>query len=100
MKFFLITGDRDALTGMQLAGIEGVYTDDAEQAEAELKKAAEDESIGIILVTDRIAKQCAETVKDIKINRVTPLLVEIPNSDQNERPENSIMKIVHDAIGV
>ena len=100
MKFYLISDDFDALTGMHLAGIEGELVSDKEEAEAALKKAKDNETIGILLITDSIASLCPETVQEIKLKCNTPLLVEIPGSDGQARPADSIMKIVHDAIGI
>ena len=100
MKFYLISDDRDALTGMHLAGIDGEYCEGAASAEKAMMQAGENKEIGILLITDSIAAACEQTVSNIKLNYSTPLLVEIPNSDGKERPGDSIMKIVHDAIGV
>ena len=82
------------------AGIDGKYCDSPERAKEAMLDALKDESIGILLITDSIADALAQTVSDIKLNYTTPLLVEIPNSDSPERPHDTIMKIVHDAIGM
>ena len=100
MKFYLISDDSDALTGMHLAGINGELVSSKEEAEAALKKVLKDETIGIILVTDSISLLCPETIEEIKLKCKTPLLVEIPNSDGSTRPGDTIMKIVNDAIGM
>lgn len=100
MKFYLISDDKDTLTGMHLAGIEGEFVENYSDAEAAIKKAVNNENIGIILITDNIAVNCSETVSNIKINCKSPLLVEIPNSDGSPRPKDFIMKVVHEAIGM
>ena len=100
MKFYLISDDRDTLTGMHLAGIEGKFCEKIEDAEQAMLEATKDDSIGILLITDSIATAFPETVSNIKLNYSTPLLVEIPNSDNTERPVDSILKIVHDVIGI
>ena len=100
MKFYLISDDKDTLTGMHLAGIEGEFVENYEAAEIALKKAIKYDNVGIILITDNIAKNCAPTVTEIKLDSHSPLLVEIPNSDNEKRPTDSIMKIVHDAISI
>lgn len=100
MKFYLISDDRDALTGMHLAGIDGEYCDTPQSAEAAMLKALENKNIDILLITDSIADALPQTVSHIKLNYTTPLLVEIPNSDSPERPHDSIMKIVNEAIGM
>lgn len=100
MKFYLISDDRDALTGMHLAGIEGEYCDNMQNARQAMLEAIKNKDIGVLLITDSIAQACPETVSDIKINCVTPLLVEIPNSENPQSKNDSIMKIVHDVIGI
>ena len=100
MKFYLISDDKDALTGMHLAGIEGEFVENYSAAEEALKNAVKDENIGIILITDSIALNCPQIVSDIKLNCKSPLLVEIPNSNGSPRPKDYIMKIVHEAIGM
>lgn len=100
MKFYLISDDRDTLTGMHLAGIDGEFVENYEEAQTALKKATKYDNVGIILITDNIAAHCAETVAQIKIDSSSPLLVEIPNSNGESRPADSIMKIVQEAIGI
>ena len=100
MKFYLISDDADALTGMHLAGIPGELISSKQEAEIAFKKVLEDETVGILLVTDSVALMCPEIIQEIKLKFKTPLLVEIPNSDGSARPGDTIMKIVHDAIGL
>ncbi|MBR0413996.1 MAG: V-type ATP synthase subunit F [Clostridia bacterium] len=100
MKFFVISDDRDTLTGMHLAGIEGKFCEKIEEAEQAMLEATKDSSIGILMITDSIAAAFPETVSHIKLNYSTPLLVEIPNSDGADRPNDSILKIVHEVIGI
>lgn len=99
MKFFLISNSHDALTGMRLAGIEGVFAKTKEQAEAEISKCLEDESIGIVMITESLAAGCTELIDSIKLGRSTPLIVTVPGS-KDEQSENSIMRYVHEAIGI
>lgn len=100
MKFYLISDDRDTLTGMHLAGIEGEFVENYEDAKTAIKKAVKYENVGIILITDSIAAHCADIVTQIKIDSSSPLLVEIPNSSGDSKPTDSIMKIVQEAIGL
>ena len=100
MKFYLISDDKDALTGMHLAGIKGEFVGSAEEARAAIMRMADNPEIGILLITDSIACACPETVSEMKLGRKEPLLVEIPNSDGSARPADSIVRIVHEAIGM
>ena len=100
MKFYLISDDRDTLTGMHLAGIEGKYCEDMKTAEKEMLEATKNEEIGILLITNTIAAACPETVSNIKLNYTTPLLVEIPGSNDSQQSADNIVKIVQDIIGI
>ncbi|NMA79555.1 MAG: ATP synthase subunit F, partial [Clostridiales bacterium] len=54
MRFFLISDNVDTLTGMRLAGIEGVIVHEADEVNAALDKAVADENIAIILMTQKL----------------------------------------------
>ncbi len=99
MKFRLITDSRDALTGMRLAGIEGVYADTAESAERELKACVDDKDTGIILVTENIASACTELIDSMKLGESGTLVVTVPGS-KNEQSGDNIMRYVREAIGI
>ena len=100
MKFFLISDNVDTKMGMRFAGIEGVVVHEAEEVCRELNKAMEDESIAVILMTEKLVSLCPDIVYDLKLNRRQPLIVEIPDHHGNGRTKDSITKYVQDAIGV
>lgn len=100
MRFFLISDNRDTATGLRLAGIEGVIVHEEAQVRTELKKAMDDESVGVILMTEKLIGLCPELVYDLKLNRTRPLIVEIPDRHGNGRAKDSIERYVRDAIGV
>ncbi len=99
MKFFLISDSHDALTGMRLAGIEGIFAKTKEQAEGEIGKCLDDESIGIVLITESLASSCAELIDSIKLGRSRPLIVAVPGSKSGSG-ENSIIRYIQEAIGL
>ena len=99
MKFMLITDSQDALTGMRLEGIEVVLIHSAQEAEAEIKKCSDNESIGVVLLTEGAAKLCAETVDAIRLGSSRPLIVTVPGS-ADEKSEDNIMRCVREAIGI
>ena len=99
MKFKLISNSHDALTGMRLAGVEGVFAKTAQQAEEELKKCVEDDSIGVILITESLAATCPELIDSLKLGESGTLVVTIPGS-RNEQSHDNIMRYVREAIGI
>ena len=100
MRFFLISDNSDTATGLRLAGIEGIIVHEEDEVRTQLQKAMEDESIGVILMTEKLIGLCPELVYDLKLNRSHPLIVEIPDRHGNGRAKDSIERYVREAIGV
>lgn len=100
MRFWLISDNHDTAMGMRLAGIEGVIVHEPDEVQKALKEAADQEDIGVLLVTERLVALCPDLVYDIKMNRHRPLIVEIPDRHGDGRSEDSITRYVREAIGV
>lgn len=100
MKFYLISDNVDTKMGMRFAGIPGVVVHKEEEVREELTKAMEDESIAVILMTEKLVSLCPDIVYDLKLHRKKPLIVEIPDRHGNGRTKDSITRYVQDAIGV
>jgi len=97
---FLISDNVDTRTGMRLAGIEGVVVHERREIEDALNAAIQDESIGIILITELLAERVEDLIRDYKLNRSKPLIVEIPDRHGTRRPADYIMRYVNEAIGL
>lgn len=100
MKFYLISDNIDTATGLRLAGIEGTVVHEDWEVEHALRSAMADESVGIILMTERLVSLCPELVYDLKLTVSRPLIVEIPDRHGNGRAKDSISRYVREAIGV
>ena len=100
MKFFLISDNIDTKMGMRIAGIEGVVAHTAEEVSKALSDAADDEEIGVVLMTEICAKLCQKKVYDIKLNRRRPIIVEVPDRHGDSDVIESISRYVEEAIGI
>lgn len=100
MKFFLVSDDRDTVTGLRLAGIEGVFSQSEQTASEELDKAMNDADVGIVLITHGVYEMCRETIDNFKVSVTSPLIVEIPDSKNTDGNTGNIMEYVNNAIGV
>ncbi|WP_040198006.1 V-type ATP synthase subunit F [Candidatus Soleaferrea massiliensis] len=100
MKFFLISDNVDTQVGMRLAGIEGVVVHEEHEVVGALTKACDDEQIGIILMTKKLIDLCPDMIYDMKLNRKSPLIVEIPDRHGEGQVSDSILQYVREAIGV
>ncbi|HCB99801.1 MAG TPA: ATP synthase subunit F [Ruminococcaceae bacterium] len=100
MRFYLISDNMDTLVGMRLAGIEGTVVHEKKEVEKSLQKAMDSSDIGIVLMTEKLVALVPDMVYDLKLNRKTPLIVEIPDRHGSGRAKDSITRYVRDAIGV
>lgn len=100
MKIFLISDNVDTLTGMRLAGVEGVVVHEEEELREALQKAIRDKENGIILLTEKFGRDFPETVTNIRINTNMPLIIEIPDRHGTGRRPDFITSYVSEAIGL
>ena len=100
MKFFLISDNIDTLMGMRLSGIEGVVVHEKHEVKSALNQALSDSEIAVILITQKLVTESSELVYDLKLNRKTPLIIEIPDRHGTGRKKDFITSYVNEAIGL
>lgn len=100
MKMFLISDNVDTYTGMRLAGVEGVVVHEEEELKEELARVVNDGETGIVLLTEKFGRDYPEVVNRVKLERRTPLFVEIPDRHGTGRAKNFITDYVSQAIGL
>lgn len=100
MKMYLISDNVDTLTGMRLAGIDGVVVHKVEEINTELDKILEKKDVGVLLLTEKINQLVEKRIIDIKLNYQTPLVVKIPDRHGTSSGIDSITRYVSDAIGL
>lgn len=100
MKMYLISDNVDTLTGLRLAGIEGVVAHKEKEVNDALLYVVSCSDIGILLITEKLAKQFPEFIKEIKLKYDKPLIVEIPDRHGSGRSKDFITSYVSDAIGL
>lgn len=100
MKFYCVSDNIDTQMGMRLAGIEGVVVHEAEETQAALRAAFADETIGIVLVTQKLSHLCYDLIYDYKLHQKYPLIVEIPDRHGDSSIGENITRYLNEAIGV
>ncbi|MGN1108253.1 MAG: V-type ATP synthase subunit F [Oscillospiraceae bacterium] len=100
MKFYLISDNIDTQMGMRLAGIEGVVAHTEPEVTAALDAAFEDESVAVVLMTEKLVKLCHDRVYELKLSRTRPLIVEIPDRHGNSSVSEAISRYVGEAVGI
>ena len=99
MKFFLITDNIDAATGMRLAGIESKTVNSTDECGDALSDAVKNTENGIILITQGLYEKCADMIDEVKKSVTVPLITEIPDNG-SEFKSDAITRYVIDAIGI
>lgn len=100
MKMYLISDNVDTLTGMRLAGIDGVVVHEAREVEEQLDKILKDREVGVLLITEKLGAMVGKRIEYIKLNYQTPLIVLIPDRHGSDQGLDSITKYVREAIGL
>lgn len=100
MKMYLISDNIDTLTGMRLAGIEGVVVHEREEFRAAMEKACADPDIAVLLLTEKFGRDWPELVNGEKMNHRTPLIIDVPDRHGTGRRKDFITGYVNEAIGL
>ena len=100
MRMYLISDNHDTLTGMRLAGVEGVVVHTRPQLREALAGAIEDPQNGVILLTEKFGREFPDLIDEVRLNRRMPLLVEIPDRHGTGRSPDFITSYVNEAIGL
>ncbi len=100
MRIYLISDNMDTATGLRLVGIEGAVVHTRAELKAQLDIVMNDLSIGIVIIMEKLSKQFPDVIKEIKLTRKLPLIVEIPDRHGTGRGKDFLMEYVRDAIGV
>ena len=95
MKMYLISDNIDTLTGMRLAGVEGMVVHERQELKEALDKVLADKSIGIILLTEKFGREFQEIIDNVKLERKLPLIVEIPDRHGTGRKADFITSYVN-----
>lgn len=94
-----VIGDENTVTGFALIGIEGEEVTTEQEARTALHRAIEREGVEIVLVTEGWAASMRETVDELKMTRMHPLVLEIPG-EGTEAGGRSLRELVQQAVGI
>ncbi|MBU5590700.1 V-type ATP synthase subunit F [Clostridium sp. MSJ-4] len=100
MKSFLISDNIDTFVGMKMAGIDGLVLHQREEVIKKIEDLRNDKEIGIIIITEKIGLLINDVVREIKLSKEGPLLVEIPDRHGSIKGNDAIVKYVKESIGL
>lgn len=81
-------GGRSFVTGFRLAGIQGVEVNVPQEALRKITEMMGDRSLGLIIISEEVAKPIREKLNEIRAKQSVPLIYEIPApGSSNEKVE-------------
>lgn len=97
-----VVGDSETTTGFQLAGVDRVYRiTEPKEALTKIEELIKNEDIGLIIITEKIGDALREEIKALTKERVTPLIVEIPDKKGPLKDKvDPIKELIKRAVGV
>jgi V/A-type H+/Na+-transporting ATPase subunit F len=96
----LVIGHPEAVLGFSLAGVGGRVASTADEVNQALDEAQASKDVGIVLVTQDVAKLIPARMEQLKLRSTVPLVVEIPAGGGEPQGEESLGEIVLRAIGI
>lgn len=99
MRSLALTDNRDILTGLRMAGIEGRLCRDKEVLSQEFHRALDNDQVGLIVLTTKGFYDLEEEVIEVKMHRTSPLIVTIPEID-GHMENDFILKYIQESIGI
>ena len=100
MRWYCISNDADVLTGMRLAGIDGVMAHTAAEVDAAVTRAVQDEGIAVLIVTEGCYALSRERLDELKLSAGRPLVNIIADSRGSVRARDYITRLINEAIGI
>ena len=100
MKMFLISDNVDTHTGMRLAGVDGVVVHERDELKTALEDVLQDETVGIVLLTEKFGQEFPEIIDEFRLERKMPLLIEVPDRHGTGRKSDFITSYITEAIGL
>ena len=100
MRCFCITDDPDVLTGMRLAGIEGLHASTKKDVDAAVSRVCADSGIAILIITEGCCALSRERLDELKLSAGRPLVNVIADSRGSVRARDYITRLINEAIGI
>ncbi len=77
----LVIGNENCVLGLGQMGVPGRVAHTTQEVDAALDAALADATIGIVLISADVASLARARVDRLKVNNISPLVVEVPGPD-------------------
>jgi V/A-type H+-transporting ATPase subunit F len=96
----LVIGNPEAVLGFSLVGVHGQAATTAAEIDQAMNDALSADDVGIILVTEDVARLIEPRMDQLKLHSTVPLVVEVPGPEGVRPGQPSLNEIVLRAIGI
>lgn len=100
MRCWLISDNVDTLTGMRLAGVDGVIVHTREELLPVLQEAVRAEDIAVIMLTEKLSALAQEEITAQKSGNTLPLVVTVPDRHGSADMTASISRRLAETVGI
>ncbi|MBC7331136.1 MAG: V-type ATP synthase subunit F [Synergistetes bacterium] len=96
-----VLGNKEAVTGFRLAGIEGKVPEDKETALKTFYQIVSSGKYSLLIITESVASMIREEIEEVKSRELYPLIVEIPErGGWREKPDDYLERAIREALGL
>lgn len=97
-----VVGDKDTVTGFRLAGIPKIHVvQNAEELIVVLRQVINEPEIGLVIVSEQLAKNVGKEIDMLMEGRMYPILLQIPGKQGNpEDRMDPIQNAIRRAVGI
>jgi V/A-type H+-transporting ATPase subunit F len=93
--------DQDTGVGLRLAGITQIHTPNEQDILPVWNTLQEDHSLGVILVTERIATRLDKHLRDFRLQHPLPVIIEIPDKKGPIKDHiDFVSQLIKKAVGI
>jgi V/A-type H+-transporting ATPase subunit F len=96
----LVIGPPDAVLGFSLVGVQGQSVTSAAEASQALETALSNPEVGIILITEDLAKLIEPRMQEVMLHTPMPLVVVIPPPEGSVPGWPTLSEMVRHAVGM
>jgi V/A-type H+-transporting ATPase subunit F len=97
----MVIGHPEAVLGFSLVGVHGQAAASVEEVNQALDRALALPDVGIILVTEDVARLIETRMAQLKLHSTVPLVVELPGPQDEQQPDQPpLSEMVQRVIGL
>jgi V/A-type H+-transporting ATPase subunit F len=96
----VVIGSPPAVWGFALTGVHGQVAETASELRAALDDVLEQRDVGVVLITEDVAKLAQDRIADLMARSELPLFVQIPGPEGPDPDRPSIGEILRRTLGV